>query len=201
MYSKVKAKWHQLKEQNPEKSNIHVLKTAISGAYRVMLAHYYLRSCTSKGQLVSVNGKPKIKNQGTLILGDDVRIWSSIEKAKIFTGPKGTLSIGKNSRVNGSHITAQNKITIGQNCRISPYTLIMDSDFHDLKDHFVDVSGEEIIIEDNVWIASKATVLKGVTIGRGSVVAAGAVVTRSIPPFSVAAGVPARVIKTLKEDH
>lgn len=198
MFSKVKAKWLQLKAQNPDKSSAQILTIVLSGGVRIMLAHYYLRGCT-KGHLVSVNGKPKIKNQGTLVLGDEVRIWSNIERAKIFTGPKGTLKIGKNSRINGSHITAQNKITIGDNCRISPYTLIMDSDFHDLKNHFVDVTGEEIVIEDNVWVASKATVLKGVTIGKGSVVAAGAVVTKSIPPYSVAAGVPAKVIKSLKE--
>jgi acetyltransferase-like isoleucine patch superfamily enzyme len=52
-----------------------------------------------------------------------------------------------------------------------------------------------IVIEDDCWIGAKATILDGATIGRGCVVGAGAVVTRSIPPYSVAIGVPARVVK------
>ena len=52
-----------------------------------------------------------------------------------------------------------------------------------------------MVIEDGCWIGANVTILKGVTIGRGSVVAAGAVVTRSCPPYSIIGGVPARVIK------
>lgn len=52
-----------------------------------------------------------------------------------------------------------------------------------------------MVVEDGCWIGANVTILKGVTIGRGSVVAAGAVVTRSCPPYSIIGGVPARVIK------
>jgi acetyltransferase-like isoleucine patch superfamily enzyme len=55
-----------------------------------------------------------------------------------------------------------------------------------------------VIIEDDVWIATRATILKGVTIGHGSVIAAGAVVTKSVPPKSIVAGVPAKVIKKIE---
>jgi maltose O-acetyltransferase len=58
-------------------------------------------------------------------------------------------------------------------------------------------SPSPIIIEDDVWIATRATILKGVHIGKGAVVAAGAVVTRNVPAYSIVGGVPARVIKTL----
>ena len=54
---------------------------------------------------------------------------------------------------------------------------------------------QDVVIEDDVWVGTGAIILKGVTIGRGSVVAAGSVVTRSIPPYSIVGGVPARVIK------
>lgn len=54
-----------------------------------------------------------------------------------------------------------------------------------------------IVIEDDVWICARAIILKGVRIGRGSIIAAGAVVTRDVPPYSVAAGNPARVVKKL----
>jgi acetyltransferase-like isoleucine patch superfamily enzyme len=57
------------------------------------------------------------------------------------------------------------------------------------------VKKEKVVIEDDCWIASNSILLAGVTIGKGSVVAAGSVVTQDVPPYSVVAGVPARVIK------
>ena len=56
---------------------------------------------------------------------------------------------------------------------------------------------QDVVIEENVWCGANVTILKGVTIGRGSIIAAGAVVTKSIPPYSLVGGVPAKVIKLL----
>jgi maltose O-acetyltransferase len=147
--------------------------------------------------MVSVNGKPVIGNLGEIVLGDEVRVWSTIVQAKLYTGKKGKLIVGRNSRLNGVHIDARELIQIGENVRIAPYTIILDSDFHDLKDHFADGASQAIIIEDDVWLATRCTILKGVRIGKGAVVATGAVVTKDVPPRSVVAGVPAKVIKTL----
>ncbi len=61
------------------------------------------------------------------------------------------------------------------------------------------IEGKPIIIEKNVWIATGATILGGVTVGENSVVAAGAVVTKDVPPNSLVAGVPAKVIRSLDE--
>jgi acetyltransferase-like isoleucine patch superfamily enzyme len=69
--------------------------------------------------------------------------------------------------------------------------------------HIIDVTDEDklpeqdapVIIEDGCWLGANVTILKGVTLGRGCVVAAGAVVTNSFPPYSIIAGVPARLIK------
>jgi acetyltransferase-like isoleucine patch superfamily enzyme len=66
--------------------------------------------------------------------------------------------------------------------------------------HLPEVASAPIRIEDCVWLGRHAMILKGVEIGRGSIVAAGAVVTKSAPPFSVVAGNPARVVKTLEND-
>ncbi len=59
---------------------------------------------------------------------------------------------------------------------------------------------QDVIIEEDVWCGANVTILKGVTIGRGSIIAAGAVVTRSIPPYCIAGGVPAKPIKTRWSD-
>src|SRR5690606_1472373 len=114
---------------------------------------------------------------------------------------QGKLIVGKNSRLNGVHIDARHLVSIGENVRIAPYTIILDSDFHDVKDHFSDGPAYPVYIEDNVWIATRATILKGVRIGEGSVVAAGAVVTKDIPPYSIAAGIPAKVIKRIDRNQ
>lgn len=60
-------------------------------------------------------------------------------------------------------------------------------------------SNGPIIIGDNVWIGDKVTVLGGVTIGNNSIIGANSVVTKDIPPYTVAAGIPAKVIKVIKE--
>ena len=58
-----------------------------------------------------------------------------------------------------------------------------------------------MIIGDNVWIGDKATILPGVTIGEGAIIAANAVVTKNVPAFSVAAGNPAKIIKSVSNDY
>lgn len=168
----------------------------ISGAWRLLMAKIYLRSFKRIGRYPSVNGIPNIKNQGTVYLGDRVRIWSVFEKAKIFVGKDAILAIGHNSRINGAHIGVRHKVVIGNNVRIAPYTIILDSDFHEIGNHFSeDGKTATVTIKDNVWLATRCTILKGVTIGENSVVAAGAVVTKDVPPNTVVAGVPAKVIK------
>lgn len=102
-------------------------------------------------------------------------------------------------------ITAKEKVTINKNCLIAEMVVIRD------QDHIMDISEERttredffvapIEIKENVWVASKATVLKGVTIGSHSVVAASAVVTKTIPSQEVWGGVPARFIKKIKSPH
>ena len=71
---------------------------------------------------------------------------------------------------------------------------IMDSDFHHIESEN-HVMTKPVTIRDNVWIGNGATILKGVTIGEGSVIAAKSVVTRDVPPHTIVAGNPAKVIK------
>lgn len=108
------------------------------------------------------------------------------------------LSIGDQTFINeNSKILAFRRIQIGRGCAISWDVLIMDSDSH----RFIDADGQErlhekpVEIGDHVWLGAGVTVLKGVSIGEGSVVAARSVVTHDVPSHSLVAGQPARVIK------
>jgi maltose O-acetyltransferase len=90
-------------------------------------------------------------------------------------------------------------LIIGNNVMISPYVMITTA-IHNFSE--VDVpmqlqgmSSEKVVIEDDVWIGGKSLILPGVKIGRGSIIAAAAVVTRDVPPYAIVGGNPAKVIK------
>jgi len=85
-------------------------------------------------------------------------------------------------------------IKIGNNVSISSDVVILTAD-HDMDNENMDGRNKGVIINDYVWIGTRATLLPGVNIGYGAVVATGAVVTKDVPPYGVAAGVPAKVIK------
>lgn len=118
------------------------------------------------------------------------------EGASIVIFEGATLEIGNSVNIRKCTIQCARYIKIGNYCRIAIDVLIQDTSFHKTTSlNEKDVS-EKIIIEDYVWVCPRATILKGVTIGEGSIVAAGAVVTKDVPPNCLVAGVPARVIKT-----
>lgn len=197
MISKLINKWRALKNEHPGTSSLGLIFKGFSVIKGILLAKWYLRSCNLSGNRIRINGKPMLRNQGEIDIAEDVRIWSNIIQAKLLVGPNAKLSIGENSRINGAHIGVRTNVTIGKNCRIAPYSIILDSDFHSITDHMSNVEGESIIIEDDVWITTRATILKGVRIGKGAVIAAGAIVNKDVPPYTIVGGVPAKVIKKL----
>lgn len=198
----LRKKFADIKRTHPDAGRLRILylfgSRMISIFFRLILARFYLRNCTHIGKLVTTNGKPMIKNQGEIYLGNQVAIWSIFDKTKFLVHPQGVLTVGNHSRINGVHISVKREVKIGDHVRIGPYTLIMDSDFHDVYEREKEGKKGPVEIGDNVWIASKVTILKGVKIGKGSMIAAGSVVTKDVPSYSLAAGVPARVIKKLK---
>ena len=98
----------------------------------------------------------------------------------------------------GSRLSASDEIVIGDGVMIAHGVYITDSDWHTIYDRTArDERVTPVRVGDNVWLGDHATVLKGVTIGRNSVVAARAVVTRDVPENVVVAGNPARVVKEL----
>lgn len=103
-------------------------------------------------------------------------------------------SIGDRSIINrGCCLDLRSGLRIGSDVSISPQVAILTTQ-HDLNHPDFALQGRAVVIEDHVWIGMRAMVLPGVTIGRGAVVAAGAVVTSDVAPLDIVAGVPARVI-------
>lgn len=192
-------KKRELSQRGEPSGLLALFRLTLQGGLRMALATWYLRRCTSLGKLVSVNQKPLIINKGVIHLGDEVRIWSNIQKTKIFVDKGGTLTVGRNTRINGVHISVSQHIEIGENVRIAPYCIIIDNDYHKINDHFSDEGDRKpITIADDVWITMNCMIMKGVTIGKGAVIAAGAVVTRDVAPYTVVGGVPARFIKNIE---
>ncbi len=107
------------------------------------------------------------------------------------------LSLGRGYLNSNSVIACAKDISIGDGAAIARGVYIYDADHHMLQDENGRVSNTPapVRIGDHVWIGANATVLKGVKIGNGAVIAAGAVVTSDVPPNCLAAGVPARVIR------
>ena len=115
-----------------------------------------------------------------------------------------SLVIGKNCSFGAfNHITCTNKVTIGDNCLTGKWITITDNS-HGMTDydslHLPPIlrpihSKGHVTIGNNVWIGDKATILPGVTIGDGAVIAANAVVTKDVPEYCVVAGNPAKLIK------
>lgn len=166
----------------------------------LLRARWHLRNATSVGERVRVWGRPVVRNYGRMIIGQRASLDSTTIPIQLSTEPNGTLEIGARTFMNyGCSISATKLISIGPDCKIGMDALIMDNDYHqiDPTKRGVRPASAPVIIEENVWLGARVIVLSGVTIGADSVVAAGSVVTRDIPPGTVAAGQPARVIKSI----
>jgi acetyltransferase-like isoleucine patch superfamily enzyme len=95
------------------------------------------------------------------------------------------------------------RITIGENCRLGPEVFVTASDYGRMPDRTIAEQPRDerdITIGDDVWLGARVFVGTGVAIGDGCVVSANSVVTRDLPPYSIAAGVPARVVRR-REDY
>ena len=152
------------------------------------------------------------KRPDAVVLGDHVSCYAGVSFA---IGVNGSCKIGDFTLLNGALIMAEERIEIGNHVLISWNVGIADSDFHPidaaqrkidtyaLAPYYKDrperpkLKAAPVIIEDGAWIGMNAGMLKGVTIGENSVVAAGAVVSKSVPANVVVAGNPAVIVKQL----
>ena len=117
--------------------------------------------------------------------------------------PNPCLIIGDHTSINyRTVISVEKKVEIGSYCRIAEEVKIFDNNSHniDYKDRNMNTEDvASIKIEDHVWIGMNSIILKGVTIGMGSVVAAGSIVTKDVPPNVLVGGSPAKIIKHIND--
>lgn len=129
-------------------------------------------------------------------LGD----YSVIESFACINNAVGDVMIGDHTRI-GLHNTIIGPVIIGSHVNLAQGITVtaLNHNFEDSEKRIDEqgVSTSTVIIEDDIWIGANAVVLPGVTIGHHSVVAAGAVVTKDVPPHSLVAGVPAKIIKQI----
>ena len=138
---------------------------------------------------------PTIDNQG----------WIEVENCALFSGVRlecwkgATIHIGNGTYLNrNSEVVAARRVCIGRDCKIARDVIIMDTDQHALPNGTL--VARPVAIGDRVWVGARAIILKGVTIGHDAVIGAGSVVTSDVPPYSIAVGTPARVLRRTTTD-
>lgn len=142
-------------------------------------------------------GKFPRGTSSSLRMGNNAKIilngrYSLLSGHQINIDDNAVLELGTGYLNHDAKITCKKSIKIGNNVIIGEDVRIMDSDSHIIEGL---VNCKEIVIDDHVWIGIRCTILKGVHIGKGSVIAANSLVTKSIPENCLAGGVPAKVIK------
>lgn len=153
---------------------------------------------------VSRSSEVSIGDSFTYTSGDFINPICCNLRGGIFCRPNAFIHVGDNVGISSACLWADKGIKIGNNVNIGGDCLIMDTDAHSL-DYSIrrtlqdsqHAANAPIIIEDDVLIGARSVILKGVTIGARSVIGAGSIVTKSIPPDSIAAGNPCKVIRTI----
>jgi carbonic anhydrase/acetyltransferase-like protein (isoleucine patch superfamily) len=165
-----------------------------------------LRSCCySVGKNLKTDGDiPLIEGGGKIIIGNNVTIGNRgawIISPNLYQTPE--LIIGDNTTINYQvGISVENKVEIGHNCIVAGECMMFDNNSHSISpENSRRMTKEDVApikIEDNVWIGMRSMIFKGVIIGEGSVIAAGSVVTKSVPSRTLVGGNPAKIIKEIR---
>lgn len=174
----------------------------MSNVKAVLRARYHLRAAETLGPRVRIFGAPSISIEGRLVIGDRVRLVSTLGILQIAVGPEALLELEDRVVINyGTSVGALQHVRIGRGSRIGSHCNVIDHSFHYLDPERRDERppSAPVLLESNVWLASRVMVMPGVTIGVNSVIGCGSVVTRDVPSNVLAAGSPARVIRSLRK--
>lgn len=142
------------------------------------------------GRGTRLDGRLRVGGRGRVVIGPGCRITSATVYA---LAPESTVTIGAGCYLNGPEIVARTSIRIGDRCEIGS-ALVYDTDFHPLQRRpRGPVRSAPVVIGDDVWVAARTAVLRGVTVGDRSVIGLGAVVTSSVSADSLVRPAPPRV--------
>ena len=168
------------------------------------------------GHTVVMYGFPRVNIApgAKVTIGNNVALCSTCEGNPLGVNHRVILSaissdseimIGNDTGMSGTTVVAAKSVKIGENCLFGANVTITDYDFHSVKPeerryntNREDIGCASVVVEDNVWLGMNVIVLKGVTIGENSIIAAGSVVTKSIPSNCIAGGNPAKVLRTIE---
>ena len=161
---------------------------------RILLGLLFRRHVDKCGKLLRVGTGVTVSKakHARLLIGDRVILYR--DTGLYLDSSEAVIEIGDGTFINRrSEIVCKKHVKIGRKCAISWDVCIMDTDTH-----FLEGTEETkpTVIGDDVWIGNKAIILKGVTIGQGAVVAAGSVVSRDVPAYTLVAGVPAKPVRS-----
>jgi acetyltransferase-like isoleucine patch superfamily enzyme len=141
---------------------------------------------------------PKFSGKGQYLIDRDVRMDGIFQRSLFDVRDGAVLTVGEGTYLNDSlRIHSAVAITIGPHCLIGNNVSFFDSNFHEVE-YGSGIKSGPIVLGRNVWIGANVIILKGVSIGDHSVIAAGSVVKSSIPAKTVAAGNPCQPIKTIE---
>ncbi|NIU73790.1 MAG: hypothetical protein GWN71_09455 [Gammaproteobacteria bacterium] len=132
-----------------------------------------------------------IEPGGRVLVGEGVWLRSDVGTVRLVAFSGGSLELAPQAFLNGALVSAKAEVRVGRRSMIGPGSRVYDADQHDFDDAHPERI-EPVRIGDHVWIASDVTVMRGVTIGDHCVVGARSVVTRSLPPHTLAHGAPAK---------
>lgn len=179
----------------PPASPFHQALHRISRVAGRALAPVRLRSVTTLGRRARLTGAPFVRNQGRIVIGDDLQLDSWPERSHLVTGRRGFIEIGNGVSIGaGAGISSQAHVRIGDGVRLGPAVIIIDTDYHDRKDFSAEVPSVPVVIEAGARLGRSVTVLKGAHVGPGAWIGAGSVVSGAVPAGAWAAGVPARLV-------
>jgi acetyltransferase-like isoleucine patch superfamily enzyme len=177
---------------------------------QALYSHYYIRpqfDALGEGYLFIHPWNIEIFGSG-ITIGDHANILTTSDnKVRLTVWPQekgmGRISIGSYCLIcPGVRISSAHEIIIEDNCMLAGSAFITDSDWHGTYDRLTTIGRTAPVhIKDNVWLGDRVTVCKGVTIGENSIIGAGSVVVRDVPPNVIAGGNPARMVKQLDPEQ
>ncbi len=164
--------------------------------YIFRLRCFLRRRRVKVGSGLVLAGKLVVRGPGRVVIGERVRV--GMQVTPFTNSPAAVIRIGDGTFLNGTRISCESLVEIGRDCILADCR-ILDSDFHGTDpENRHEHRTAPVVIEDNVWIAINAVILKGVRIGAGSTITPNSVVAEDVPPRVIYGGNPGRVLKELE---